>query len=53
MATSGPSDEKSVLYEQVPDVNSFSLLGPLLFGVVVAVVVALHRVCIRTLMSLE
>jgi hypothetical protein len=38
---------KSVLYEQVTDVNSFSLLG----AFAVAVVVALHLVCIRTLMS--
>ena len=43
------NDENSVLYEQVTDVNSFSLLGAFAFAV--AFVVALHRVCIRTLMS--
>jgi len=42
--------EIGVLYEQVPVVNSF-LIRAFAFAVVVAVVVALHRVCIRTLMS--
>jgi hypothetical protein len=39
-----------VLYEQVPGVN-FSFLGSLLLLFVIAIDVALHRVCIRTLMS--
>jgi hypothetical protein len=42
--------DNRVLYEQVTDVNIF-LIRVFAFAVVVAVVVALHRVCIRTLMS--
>lgn len=44
------SDVNGVLYEQVLAVKFFSYQG-LAFAVVVAFVVALHRVCIRTLMS--
>ncbi len=43
-------DEKGVLYEQVPAVNVF-LISDCAFTVVVTLDVAVHWVCIRTLMS--
>ena len=43
--------QKGVLYEQVPAVNLFSFIRVVAFAVVVAVDVALDRVCIRTPMS--
>jgi hypothetical protein len=45
MPTTRPYDEKRILCEQVAGVKAFLLLGSLLLLLIVALHVALHRVC--------